>query len=464
MYKPLDAGIFQDIPDYSRTGSTTTRIPEAIDIVIEIDDLDYPTDYKKISYACYKANTYDNNQKVLIRFGDKTYTIQNPDGGDTVFIIRKSNVYLQGTPKTVLYFPQDNQPINPAQFWTCSSFFNIKGDEDDKSIEIIRARRGQDYLYVDTSQLNIESGDYIRLSVNNSTELVPKYTAKKFLKPEWKNIHTNGISISKVYQIKDIECHKIYLTEPIHDDITDEWVISKINSIENIGIDCITFKCDLQDYRHHGSAKDNSGYTPLTFKYTIQSFVTNCSFQSTSIALTTYEISFCTFYNNRITGNDGHSAIVLTKSTQNLVSECESTRNNTHTFGVSGACSLNVFYKCKWPANNVNELHSSGPMHTLFDNCTGGMYINKSTTSFGGSEVNQPNHLIGLIYWNFTLLGNKFINDFYNTETEYDFVIYPRIYGITGEFVDTFKPKNAQLILNKGGNMIPQSLYVYQSQ
>ncbi len=76
----------------------------------------------------------------------------------------------------------------------------------------------------------------------------------------------------------------------------------------------------------------------------------------------------------------------------------------------------------------------------------------------------MPNHLRGLVFWNFELIGKPTFTRFYDISKRNNaHIVNPRFYGLHGPFAADFKTVDG-IFINPGKKMSVDSIYEYQLQ
>jgi hypothetical protein len=464
----IEANKYTDvIGNYSYCGyKSGMEVPEISNLSTKIivDDISGSTDYEKIKNAFDKVNTMPSSMgQIIISFGPRKYTMFNKDGITAVYL-KRSNTIIKGVNnQTIIYFPKENPCEIPASKWTATPFINIIGNNDESSIQVIKGNTKGSFSLELKDIKNLKVGDLIMLKTSSNKDPAMMdlvFDNIKERKPKWR-VTENGVYITENHRIISITGNTITFREPITFDIIGNWFVSKVNYIEMVGIEDIIFEGTLDDYVHHSSCRSDTGFTAVAFKKITDSYIRRVEFKSFSTSILTTAAAYCTFYNNILTGNSGHSAFSMNTSNHNFIGNIVNQKKSTHNIGVSGNSNTNVIWRCKWLPSQMIEAHASIPVNTLYDNCTGG--FGGPGSSYGGAEENLPNHMRGLTFWNFTLLSKATPSNFWNLENTIDsFIVKPRFYGILGTNALDFNIENAGIIMNKGKRMDIDSIYEYQ--
>ncbi|HSK13948.1 MAG TPA: DUF4955 domain-containing protein, partial [Phnomibacter sp.] len=131
-----------------------------------------------------------------------------------------------------------------------------------------------------------------------------------------------------------------------------------------------------------------------------------------------------------------------------------------HSFGSSHGAINTVIWHCTYPATTCFESHASQPRNTLLDNVTGGFMAGRQ----GGAIDNLPNHLNGLVLWNYTQTNAAVKDfDFWPLQDVWFKMVQPIVVGFKSEGT-TFKKDQAGYFESVGQHVTPASLYEAQLQ
>jgi hypothetical protein len=313
---------------------------------------------------------------------------------------------------TELFMKNPLPPADPAKMWTVPPLFTFTSGGSDKKIGTVTesAKIGSFDLKITTTE-GLKSGDWIILKLlDNSKELIKDELGANEVNPTWTYLTQKGIDVKVFYQIQKINKGTVTLTAPISYTIDSKykWEIYKFANSEEIGIENIAFVGNWKDkFVHHRSWQDDSGFTMLNFARTTNSWIKDCRFTDCSVAAIVLQSANISVLNCSITGNAGHEAITSNGSTNVLIAKCIDQASQWHSFGSSHGAMNTVLWKCVYPPTTCFESHASQPRNTLLDNVEGGLMRNRG----GGAIENMPNHMQGLVMWNYKQT-NELAKDF----------------------------------------------------
>ncbi|MGQ7944328.1 DUF4955 domain-containing protein [Flavobacterium sp. WC2509] len=307
-----------------------------------------------------------------------------------------------GSNGTELFMKNMLSPKNPTQMWSVPALFSFSaGGKDEKIGTVTASTKIGEFTLTLSATKDLKEGDWIILKLlNNSKELIDAELKNNQPNPTWDYLVNKGIDVKVFYQIKKIQKETITLMAPIAYDIDTKykWEVYKFANSEEVGIEDIAFVGNWKEkFVHHRSWKDDSGFNLLSLSRTTNSWIKNCRFTDCTNAAGISQSANISILNCTITGNAGHQAINSNGSTNVLIAKCVDEASQWHSFGSSHGSMNTVIWKCSYPATTCFESHASQPRNTLLDNVEGGLMNSRA----GGAIENMPNHMQGLVLWNY---------------------------------------------------------------
>lgn len=401
------------LPDFSYAGyhCGEDSIPDITDYKVfnVVDFGAKPDDNISDRNAIQAAIAAANKNGSGIVFFPKGKFLVNEDGDIVKPIISKGSKIIfrgsgSGAGGTELFMKNPLQPANPQQMWTTPPMFIFTAKGADVKIgEVTKdAKRGSFDLKLNTTG-NLTVGDWVALKLlDNSTKLIDEELAPHHAAPKWTYLFKKGIDVCMYYQVKKISnTGFITLHAPLAYDIDTKykWEVYKFAHSEEVGIEDITFSGNWKEkFVHHRSWMDDSGFSLFNFSRCTNSWMKNCRFTDCNVAAIVAQSANVTVMNCIVTGNGGHEAITSNHSTNVLLADLTDEASQWHSFGVSHGAVNTVLWHCTYPATTCFESHASQPRNTLLDDVTGGLMSNRG----GGALKNMPNHMDGLVFWNYT--------------------------------------------------------------
>ncbi|MGQ7947288.1 DUF4955 domain-containing protein [Flavobacterium sp. WC2509] len=476
-----DSKIFEDykkdrsiLPDFSYVGyhNGEKEIPNVTDYKI-FDVTTFgaiPNDSISDKVAIQNAINAANKNGSGIVFFPKGRFLINEDGDATNSILSKKGHLIfrgsgSGANGTELFMKNMLPPADSLKMWTVPPLFIFSSGGADKKIGTVTAAAsiGEFNIEVNTVE-GLEPGSWIFLKVlNNDKDLIAAELKNNVVEPTWTNLINKGIDVKVFFQIKSIKDNTLTLEAPISYNINPKhnWEVYKFANSEEVGIEDIAFVGNWKEkFVHHRSWKDDSGYTMLRISRSTNSWMKNCRFTDCSVAATVTQSANITIFNCKVDGNGGHEAITSNGATNVLIAKCVDEASQWHSFGTAGTSMNTVIWKCIYPATTCFESHSSQPRNTLLDGVEGGLMKDHA----GGALENMPNHMQGLVLWNYKQT-NESVKDFefWPPSEVYEWfkMSNPTIVGFTSKDT-TFKTEQLGQSESIGKEVEPASLYTAQ--
>ncbi|WOH36270.1 DUF4955 domain-containing protein [Thalassotalea fonticola] len=335
--------------------------------------------------------------------------------------VSSSNVILRGSQndsrQTELFMEHHLEPVVAEQLWTVPAMITFQ-PANSQALTSNSAKRQYSFhtQIIENSAANSEYvtvlnaeqfqiGDMVTFEMEDPAAN-NEYLHGKPVRGIWQRINTKGVMVAESHQIKKISGNRLYFMRPTLTRINVDygWKIGKVPSITNVGIEKISFKGNFNEkFKHHKNYIHDSGFSAVKLIRTSHSWVRNCKFTDVSYAVTVEGGMANSVLLNSIEGNSGHGSFTVSFGTRNLVglNIDTSSEGQWHGPGASHLSVGNVFWKFYSPTSRGIDAHSVFPRHTLFDAIT-----SHGFGGWGGSYATLPNHLEGLVFWNFTQLGS----------------------------------------------------------
>ncbi|VGO14185.1 hypothetical protein PDESU_02744 [Pontiella desulfatans] len=379
-----------------------------------------------------------------------------------------SGIVLRGSGSgeggTELFMNLHLDPTDPKKLYSCPFMieFKGKGESKTKTAVVADARRETFSVQVKDAAA-FKAGDWVLLNLeNNSPQLVAEAVAPYTPDPAWKKINGQGVVIDEFHLIQNIDGNTLVFKEPIHTEViaAQGWMVINYEPLEEVGVEGIAFRGNWHgDFVHHRSFQDDSGWSGVAFSKTVNGWIRNCRFTDWSRAVSIKACAATTVQDLVLDGNAGHNAISVHNSSHVLVRDVEDTSGHWHASGVAGKCSGNVFLNCEYRADTCFESHASQPRWTLFDNISGGWKYGR----WGGALGSLPNHLRGLVLWNYNNTGEGEPGEygFIRPESVHGRIIMPYVIGFHGN-PQAFDESQVEVLESNGARVWPDSLYEAQ--
>lgn len=408
----------------------------------------------------------------VIRFPKGRFLINQPEDDQSMLLqIRAGNIVLQGAGSgaggTELFMHQHLEAKDPKKMWTTPYLIEVKAPyHKPKKLATITKVSQRDSMEVGVDHTTgIQVGDWVVLRRRDTSDKAVRMALAPYEPdPQWTSIIAKGVHIAEFHQVRKVTDESLSFYEPVHCPLAPDagWTIESHRPIAHVGIQDLAFVGNWKEsFVHHKSAVHDGGWSLLQFSNIVNGWVRRCRFTDVNNAFTANRCSNISALEITIDGNKGHTAVAFRNSSHCLGALIDDTASQHHACGVGGMSSGNVFWRISYPSDTSYEAHASQPRHTLFDQVIGGFVDGR----WGGSAANQPNHLEGLILWNYhnTSQDSKTPYEFVKTKKKYGKIIMPQVIGFHGGEVD-FVAKQIKYLESSGQAVSPPSLYQAQLQ
>ncbi|MGJ8678877.1 DUF4955 domain-containing protein [Paraglaciecola sp.] len=401
--------------------------------------------------------------------------------------IGSSNIVLRGSGNskngTHLFMQRALSPADPAKKWTVPAMIQFRpknvsapstskvGKYKQTSLIIADVKQGAQYIRVEHPE-RFNAGDLITLQMQN-TQANDDFLLGKKPRFNWQSILQKGVQVKETLELEKVVDDRLYFRQPLLTRIKSNygWKVHSINYITGVGIENLRFTGNFnQNFVHHKNAYHDSGYTAISLMYTTHSWVRNLVFENVSDAANISGGVANNILLNVIEGNRGHASFGIKFGTRNLIGlNIDKTNHGQwHGPGASHLSVGNVIWRFISPESRGIDSHGGNPRFTLFDKVT-----SKGFGGWGGSYKNLPNHLEGLVFWNFKQTGDKvgeWHKDKFNfwdiqapKEQNYTFytAVNPMLIGYEGSATG-YNPRQVEHVSSFGQNVALDSLYESQ--
>jgi len=417
-------------PDFSNAGVNFSNkdIPSLALSIFSVTDYGaMPND--KIEDRKAIQDTINAAQKAgggIIQFPAGRFLINEQPGRQQGLIISQSNIILRGNnhsqQPTELFMKYHLAPADPKKKWTVPAMITFQpkysrlltsnsNKRQYLSITTITEDSPLKSKYVTVADISdIQVGDMVTIEMENIAAN-DEFLHQKPTREIWERINTKGVMVAENHQIKEIIGNRLYFEQPTLTNIKASygWKIGTVPSISNVGMENINFTGNfIEQFSHHKNYIHDSGYTAVKLIRTKHSWIKNNHFVNVSNAASVEGGLANSVLLNTIEGNGGHSSFSVTFGTRNLIGlNIDNTEQGQwHGPGASHLSVGNVIWRFNSPTSRGIDAHALFPRHTLFDSITSNGF-----GGWGGNYKNLPNHLEGLIIWNFKQTGGVISRD-----------------------------------------------------
>ncbi len=399
----------------------------------------------------------------VVFFPAGQYLLSPSETATTTITITSSNIVLRGagagTGGTEIVMVNKRQGTTLFRVfpnnWNATTVANITAN----------AAREQFWVTVDsTAQLAV--GQWVIIRYQN-----PAYNSFYFnnmpLAPEWTRVVDDGVTIHEVHQIAELSGNRVRFREPTHFNIRtsgEQPRLERVNPLQEIGIENIRFtgRWDTypEDFVHHKDWIHDSGWTILSMRQLVHSWVRNVEFRNVNQAIHTDTASFTTFDNVSYTGKKGHTSITGRRGYGVLVKDNNDTAAFHHGPGGGYTAVHTVFLRHRMQSGQRVDWHGGVPHASLFDSVQGGVLSGN-----GGPHANYPHHGRYMVMWNFNHRGSgSQAYDFWAMPRNGNTFALPIFAGFTSNQTVTFQSESTEVQVNesKGTPVTPASLFEAQ--
>ncbi|MDF1837905.1 MAG: DUF4955 domain-containing protein [Planctomycetota bacterium] len=405
----------------------------------------------------------------VIFFPRGRFRINEPgDDFNAPILIRSSRIVLRGSGSgesgTELFMARHMDAADPKKLWTTPCLIQFVGDSPDKlrvSVTGNAPRESHALAVQDSSEF--QPGRWVRLSLrNNSPALVAAAVAPYKPNPAWASLIEDGVQIDEFLRIKRIEDGVLQFEQPLHAQVQAEhgWTLQRCRPLQEVGVEDLAFLGNWKEkFVHHKSAIHDGGWSLLALRRCANSWVRNCRFTDVNASIHVAASVGITVENVRIDGNRGHTAVHFSNTSHSIMKHVVDYAGTWHACGVAGRSSGNVILRCEYGEDTCYEAHASQPRWNLFDNVSGGWMYGR----WGGAERNQPNHMRGLVFWNYENTGKGVKGDFHflRAGSRWGHIIMPYVIGFHGN-PQAWAEAEIEVLESNGAPVLPESLYEAQ--
>jgi hypothetical protein len=353
-------------------------------------------------------------------------------------------------------------PKKPQEFEDIPYVFNFQAPASETSpVSTVlngSVKRGDFRLPVKATT-DFRVGDWVNLSAK-TLKLNAQLLAGLAPDASWTRLN-EGMQINEKHRIAAIADGALVLREPVLVDLDAgyEVRVAGMRMIEGVGVEDIAFAGGWRaDFLHHRSALDDEGWDALVFDGVADGWVRRCAFIHLNSGIYLKKSAACSLIQNRYAGTKGHyNAAVRGDSTFNLMGLSADTSGQLHGVSTGNRSAGTVVWRWQLAYNQSVDSHGNGPYATLIDRVDGGSF-----TKSGGPAPSFPNHLIGMVFWNFSYAGkDEEPVNFYEAKRGTAKFVKPLFVGLHGAPV-VLTPEALGGDECRGQIVSPESLYEAQ--
>ncbi|MBK1875341.1 DUF4955 domain-containing protein [Pelagicoccus mobilis] len=404
----------------------------------------------------------------VVLFEGGRYLMNSEGGIEKRLRLAASNVVLKGMGSglegTELYWPRHLEPEVPGKMYSTPFMIEVspKSTQEKTLTKLIgRAKKGQFEIRVaDASKLSV--GDWITLRLSDP-KAIKLFFGGRTPRKEWERSWTQGVQVAERHQVVAIDGQAVRFKEPLQVDVEDahDWTLCSYPALEEVGLEGMRLTGDWKgDFVHHRSALDDGGWSALYLKNVRNGWIRDVEFKNWNYALKMSACSAFSVFRTRLTGTPGHHGVQARGGYGVLVGLSSDQAGHFHGPSVGYQSASTVYWRYDYGSKSSFDAHSTFPYATLLDACSGGWRYGRS----GGPMAGMPNHMRGLVVWNFKRTGGKEPKfDFWRSGEfdDRDLFLEPVFVGFHG--VETeFNLENMGLVESLGKRVDPLSLFEAQ--
>lgn len=497
----------QVLPDFSLAGyrGGQTGIPDRFPNLKTFNIADYgavandeKSDQEAIERAIRAAETAGGG---VVFFPPGEFWVNTDPVNTRGIEINGSHIVLKGSGTgpggTVVFMVNHMLKNDPTIKWGNKPMFTFKHKDTDYFTSNLSARsfkttsplagavaRGAQTLEV-ADVRGFTAGDLvIAYAESNRPELVAECLHGKTPHPSWARLVNKGVTfqeMTRVLAVKPAAGAKADQAQPgtlelatpstLAMSLKDQWRVSVVPSLRECGFEDIHFKGNFQDvFVHHKDYIHDCGWQGVKMVGTVDSWVRRCVFTDVNGGAALEGTMNCSILLSAMAGNRGHTCFNMTFGSHNLVgcnvaNEDRGGIEGAHGVGTSHLAHNNVTWRFKSKVRGI-DFHGTFPRNTLSD-----LYESDDISRHGGNYTDLPNHMGGMVIWNFNQTGEAVTDyDFWKMATvkkgRYIYVdsvtiVDPVVVGFRGAKT-TIKADSVRHQESNGQPVLPASLYEAQ--
>jgi hypothetical protein len=343
----------------------------------------------------------------IVQFDPGTYLLNS---GQTPkrLIVSASNVVLRGARQGQTHFKMVNAlaPADPNQLWAAPALvtFTPGKAQAGPAWSVAAPARVGDTRLVLSSPAGLQPGDVVRIEMQSKAANA-SYLEGKSTRRIWSKVNTQGVKVLETQEVASVDGAVLQLKAPLTTaiDLRFPWTVRKVAVLRNVGFEGIRLEGSFKEpFVHHKNAYHDSGFCGVELDHTVHSWVLRNQFENVTQPAVIHAGAANTIMLNTIAGNRGHSSFAATFSTYSLIGlNIDITEEGQwHGVGASHQSTGSVFWRDVAPGSRGIDSHANFVRNTLFD-----AIESRGMWGQGGNYADLPNHLAGLVIWNFHQTG-----------------------------------------------------------
>ena len=407
----------------------------------------------------------------IVQFEPGTYLLNSGQTSKRL-IVSASNVVLRGATQGQTHFKMVHAlaPANPNQLWAAPALvtFTPGKEQAGPARTVAASARIGDTRLVLSSTVDLQPGDFVRIEMQ-STAANARYLEGKATRRIWSDINSKGIKVLETHEVARVDGAVLQLKSPLTTaiDLHLPWTVRKVPVLRNVGFEGIRVEGSFNEaFVHHKNALHDSGFCGVELDQTVHSWVLRNQFENVTQPAVIHAGAANTMMLNTVAGTRGHLSFAATFSTYSLIGlNLDTTvEGQWHGVGASHQSTGSVFWRDVAPGSRGIDSHANFPRHTLFD-----AVESRGMWGQGGNYANLPNHLVGLVIWNFHQTGQLdpgegstldlwYLPDSDKMQYGPYTAVNPILVGYVGPYSQA-NMANMGLVESAGRHVAPESLY-----
>jgi hypothetical protein len=305
-----------------------------------------------------------------------------------------------------------------------------------------------------------KAGDWVSLT-GRTTKLNAQLLGGLTPDPTWTRL-LEGAGIAEIHQIREVDGNTLVFHEPLLLNLSagDGLAAIRAPMIEQVGVEDIAFQGGWQAvFFHHRSVLDDEGWDAIHFDGVANGWVRRCAFLNINTGVLMIKSALCSVLQNRFAGARGHyNAASRNEGSFNLMGLMQDDAGALHSCSTGNRSAGITIWRWKILPTQSVDSHGNGPYATLIDRVDGG-----TMTKSGGPGPSFPNHMVGMVFWNFLYQGEDEmpINLWEMQKNGIAKFVKPLFTGIHGKPV-SFQEGTLMDNESPGSPVVPESLYEAQ--
>lgn len=345
----------------------------------------------------------------VVLFEPGRYLMNTLSGEEDLLRVASSNIVLRGAGSepagTELHWPRQLPPEDPGKMYS-TPFMSYIAPKSVKESRLTGVGSGavKGAFEIEVEDVSgIAEGDWVTLRLSDP-KAIGLFFGDRLPRKEWTRSWTEGVQVAERHQVVGIEGARLRFREPLQVDVdsSHDWEVRTYPAIEEVGIEGMRLAGGWKgDFVHHRSALDDGGWSGLYLRNVRNGWIRDVVFSDWNYVLKLNGCSAFSVLRTRMVGTPGHHGLHARAGYGVLVGLSSDEAGHFHGPSVGYQSANTVFWNYDYSSRSSFDAHSTFPYATLLDSCSGGWRYGRS----GGPMAGMPNHMRGLVVWNFERTG-----------------------------------------------------------